>query len=159
MDAQNASCQKSKILRPTNGRKGETLVAVVVGAVILALAIMGLASILSGNSTLEAEYEKNLRAFLLERNTETVLRKIPVRAVSVGQEFFLEKNVVEKRFSILTGEDYSDFRFVNDRGEIQDPSRPGTYRRTLVLEQSPDMNGFLGQSVKIEVDEVLPGNP
>lgn len=140
-------------------RGGETLVAVVVGAVVLALSIMGLVSILSGNSALEAEYEKNLRIFLLERNTEAVLRKTPVRTVGVGEEFFLEKDASNKEFSVLTGTENADFRFVNDQGERQDPAKPNTYRRTLVLERPPDSADFLGQSVKIDVDEILPTNP
>lgn len=84
------------------GRQGETLVAVVVGTVVLALAVSGLASILSSNSILEAEYEKNLRIFLLERNTEAILRKIPIKGIGTGQEFYLQKNVDEKRFVILS---------------------------------------------------------
>lgn len=84
------------------GQQGETLVAVVVGTVVLALAVSGLASILSSNSILEAEYEKNLRIFLLERNTEAILRKIPVKGIGTGQEFYLQKNVDGKRFDILS---------------------------------------------------------
>jgi hypothetical protein len=95
----------------------------------------------------------------LERNTEAVLRKTPVRTVGVGEEFFLEKDVLNKRFSVLTGTENADFRFVNDRGERQEPEKPNTYRRTLTLEQPPDSADFLGQSVKIDVDEILPTNP
>lgn len=159
MDIQKKPCWKSDVSPMRKGHGGETLVAVVVGAVVLALSIMGLVSILSGNSALEAEYEKNLRIFLLERNTEAVLRKTPVRTVGVGEEFFLEKDALNKRFSILTGTENANFRFVNDQGERQDPVKPNTYRRTLVLERSPDSADFLSQSVRIDVDEILPTNP
>lgn len=98
-------------------KRGETLAAVIVGTVVLGLAISGIAVILTSNTTLETEYEKNNRLFLLQNNSETVVRKIDTSLVSEGELFFLRKDTDSKTFLILTGAENVDYRYVNAYGE------------------------------------------
>ena len=83
-------------------KSGETLAAVIVGTVILGLAISGIAVILTSNTTLETEYEKNNRLFLLQNNSETIVRKVDTSAIVEGEVFFLRKDAASKTFLILT---------------------------------------------------------
>lgn len=57
-------------------KKGETLVSIMVGVIILAIAIGSVAIILGQNYAIEDDYEMNNNVFVLQSNTENIVRKV-----------------------------------------------------------------------------------
>lgn len=138
-------------------RRGETLAAVIVGTMVLGLAVSGIAVILSSNSSLESEYEKNNRLFLLQNNSEAVVRKVDTSLIPEGEIFFLKKDEVSKTFLVLTGAENMDYRYVNAHGEwVNTGTTTDTvYARSFLMEKKDPTIGDGGQVIRAGVKELI----
>lgn len=152
--------------RPTTGtvrndisriHRGETLAAVIVGTVVLALAVSGVAVILSSNSSLETEYEKNNKVFLLQNNADAVVRRVDTSLVAEGEVFYVKKDTVSKTFLVLTGSSNADYRYVNENGEWANTgTTTGTvYARSFLMERKDPTIGNGGQVIKAGIKELI----
>lgn len=122
----------------SNLKKGETLVSVVVGIVILGIAMGGVAMILVQNSTIEEDYGKNNNVFFLQSNAENIVRRVDTSAVIEKEVFFLRKDPLTRTFLVYTGTTNEGEKYIDrDGNKIDAPtSYPGTvYTRSFIVER------------------------
>lgn len=138
-------------------RRGETLAAAIVGSLVLALALSGIAAILSANTTLETEYEKNNRAFLLEDNGAAIVRQLDTSGIAEGETFYVKKDSAARAFLVLTGSENADYQYVDSAGEWTNSgtTEKTVYTRSFVMEEQDPIFGSGGHAVRTVVKELL----
>ena len=87
----------------SNSKRGETLVSILVGVVILSIAMGGVVMILIQSRTIEEDYNKNNTLSILQSNAENIVRKTDTSDILEKEIFFLHKDSIEKTFRVFTG--------------------------------------------------------
>lgn len=143
---------------PRHSRGGETLAAAVVGSLIVAIAVGGIASIMASNAELEDAYLKNNAAFLLQNNAAAIVRRLDTSRLNEGEAFYLKKDVTSKNFLVLTGSQNSDYQYVNAMGEWVNTgtTQETAYSRWFLLERkNPSFGSGGGEIVRTSVKELV----
>ncbi len=121
------------------------------------MAVSGIAVILSSNSTLETEYDRNNRLFLLQNNSEAVVRRVDTSGIAEGEVFFIRKDEASKTFLVLTGAENVDQRYVNAYGAwVNTGTTTDTvYARSFLMEKKDPTIGNGGQVIRAGVKELI----
>jgi hypothetical protein len=138
-------------------RRGETLVSVVVGTLILALVISGIAAMLSGNASLETDYQKNNAMLLMQASAANIVRKTDTSALNEGDAFYVWKDSATQTFRILTGASNANYEYVNSFGELTNSgtSKEPVYIRSFLVEKKDPSLGGGGQVIKASIRELI----
>lgn len=139
-------------------KRGETLISILVGTVILAIAITAAVNILMHNETIDEEYITNNTVTLLQSNTENIIRKTDTSWLAENTVFYLYKNTSTKNFQILTGSGNEQYKYINRYGEhiAQVTSYDDTvYTRILSVEKEDTSLGKKRQIIKWGVKELI----
>lgn len=138
-------------------RRGETLAAIIVGSLVLAAAVSGVAVILAGNASLETEYERSNQVFILQSNAEAIIRRLDTSAIREGEIFYVRKDVENRRFLVLTGSENADYRYVNANGEwVNTGSTTETvFSRIFLMERKDSSVGAGGEVIRAAVKELI----
>jgi len=99
-------------------KRGETLISVLVGVVILALAIGGITIILMQNRTIDEDYDTNNAVFLLRTNAENIVKKMDTKNIAENEVFYLSKDSTTKTFQVWTGTTNDSYRYINSDGDL-----------------------------------------
>lgn len=122
----------------SNSKRGETLVSIIVGVVILMIAIGGVVMILVQNRTIEEDYDKSNNITILQSNAENVVRKTDTSHFSEKDIFFLYKDPATKTFQVFTGAENEKYRYIDKSGDlvVDTGSYAGTvYSRIFTIER------------------------
>lgn len=142
----------------SNLKKGETLVSIMVGAVILAIAIGGVSMILLQDSTIEEDYHKNNTLSILQYNAENIVKKTDTSSLAEKDIFYLYKNPDNKTFQIFTGASNEGYKYINRDGELvtSTGSYAGTiYSRIFRVERGDSSFGKPRQVIKGGIKELI----
>lgn len=142
----------------SNSKRGETLISVIVWAVILAIAIGGVTLILIQNRTIEEDYEKNNAIAILQSNTENIVRKADTGNLAEKDAFFLYKDPITKTFQVFTGTANDGYKYINKNGDqvVDTGSYAGTvYTRILSIEKEDASFGEKRQVIKGGIKELI----
>ncbi|HBB27551.1 TPA: hypothetical protein DCZ36_03600 [Candidatus Gracilibacteria bacterium] len=142
----------------SNSKKGETLISIIVGVVILAIAIGGVAVILFQNSAIEEDYDKNNTVAILQSNAENIVRKMDTSNLAEKDIFFLSKDPGTKMFQVFTGTMNEGYKYINKNGDqiINTGSYAGTiYARIFSVERGDNSFGKPRQVIKGGIKELI----
>ncbi|MDD5377210.1 MAG: hypothetical protein PHH16_03770 [Candidatus Gracilibacteria bacterium] len=142
----------------SNSKRGETLISIVVGVVILAIAIGGVAMILVQNRTIEEDYDKNSTLATLQSNAESIVRKVDTSGLAEKDIFFLYKDPITKTFQIFTGTTNEGYKYINKNGDLitNTGSYAGTvYTRIFSVERGDASFGKPRQVIKGGIKELI----
>ncbi|MDD5198132.1 MAG: hypothetical protein PHN60_04725 [Candidatus Gracilibacteria bacterium] len=142
----------------SNSKRGETLISIIVGVVILAIAIGGVAVILFQNSAIEEDYAKNNTVAILQSNAENIVRKIDTSSLAEKDIFFLSKDPLTKTFQIFTGTLNEGYKYINKNGNqvTNTGSYAGTiYSRIFSVERGDSSFGKPRQVIKGGIKELI----
>lgn len=113
----------------SNSKRGETLISIIVGVVILAIAMGGVVLILIQNRTIEEDYDKNNTLSFLQSNAESIIRKVDTSRLAEKDIFFLYKDPTTQTFQAFTGSANESYKYINKYGELV--TNTGSYAGTL----------------------------
>ncbi|EKD44587.1 MAG: hypothetical protein ACD_71C00087G0002 [uncultured bacterium (gcode 4)] len=139
-------------------KRGETLISVLVGVIILALAIGAITTILMQNRTIDEDYNTNNTVFLLRTNAENIVKKMDTKSLAEKDVFYLSKDSSSKIFQILTGTTNDSYRYINSDGDLV--TNTGSYGWTLysrvfLLEKNDTTLGEPHQIIKAGIKELI----
>ncbi|OIP54484.1 hypothetical protein AUK10_00780 [Candidatus Gracilibacteria bacterium CG2_30_37_12] len=142
----------------SNSKKGETLVSLVVGVVILAIAMGGVTLILLQNRTIEDDYDKSNTISLLQSSAENIVRKTDTSILSEKDIFFLYKDPASQTFQVFTGSSGEQYKYIDKNGELitNTGSYAGTiYTRVFSVERGDSSFGKPRQVIKGAIKELI----
>ena len=142
----------------STSKRGETLISIIVGVVILAIALFWAALILFQSHTIEEEYGKNNTVAILQSNTENIVRKIDTSSLAEGDIFFIHKDPETKVFSIFTGSVNEQYKYINRDGESVTNTGSNTetvYTRILTVELADSSLGKPRQVIQGGIKELI----
>ncbi|MFB0965773.1 MAG: hypothetical protein QMC36_09130 [Patescibacteria group bacterium] len=121
------------------------------------MAVSGIAVILSSNSTLQTEYDRNNRLFLLQNNSEAIVRRVDTSGIAEGETFYIRKDEASKTFLVLTGAQNADEAYVNSYGAwVNSGSTADTvYARSFLMEKKDPTIGNGGRAIRTDVKELV----
>ncbi len=122
----------------SNAKRGEALISMVVGVVILAIAIAGVSLIMVQNRTIEEDYAKNNTKSIIEANTVNIMRKIDTSSFAPNDIFYLCKFTATHVFWAFSGTVGERCKYLDSNGNpVTYPSdyEGVLYTRTLSIEQ------------------------
>lgn len=115
----------------SNSKRGETLVSILVGVVILAIAMGGVTMILVQNRTIEEDYDKNNSVSILQSNAENIVRKVDTSSLAENDIFYLYKEPLTQIFQVLTGSTNERYKYINRNGDLVTDT--GSYAGTIYV--------------------------
>lgn len=139
-------------------KKGETLISVLVGVVILTIAIGGITTIMVQNRNIDEDYATNNAVFLLRTNTENIIKRINTKSLMEKDIFYLYKDPVTKTFQIFTWTTAEWYKYINSDGDFITNTGtyiPTLYSRILSLEKEDTMLGEKHQIIKAGIKELI----
>lgn len=141
----------------SRNRKGETLVSAIVGSILIALAVGGIASVISANQALEENYLRNNAVFFLQHNASAAIRRLNTENIGEGEVFYLKKDVASKNFLILTGAQNGDYRYVNAMGEWVNTgsTTEKVFLQSFLMERKDPSFGSGGQIIRAGIKELI----
>ena len=98
------------------GRRGESLVGIIVGVFIIAIVIWGIAKILSVQYAIEDDYFRSQTLFILKNNATNIVRKVDTSSVSENEIFSLYKDTTNRRYLVMTGANIETYKYIDRRG-------------------------------------------
>ncbi len=97
--------------------RGETLISVLIGILLLSIVVFGIASLLSNSASLEADTQSQAIRNLLEQNATALIRQADTKGIAEKEVFYLYKNPTSKQFQVFTGSTNIAYAYINARGE------------------------------------------
>lgn len=108
----------SNMFHFAKSKRGETLISVLVGVIILVIAIGGITTILMQNRTIDEDYNTNNTVFLLRTNAENIVKKLNTTSLAEKDVFYISKDSTTKTFRIFTGTTNDSYRYINSDGDL-----------------------------------------
>lgn len=138
-------------------RRGETLVGIIVGVMIIAIVIGSIAKILSVQYLIEDEYVRNQTLAVLQNNVSNVVKEVDTTSIAENEIFALYKDTATKKFVVMTGANVEIYKYVDRQGSWV--SNTGSFQDTIYTQllymDKSDASPIRKQVVKGEIRELI----
>ena len=141
-----------------NNNKGESFVWVIVGVFILAIAILGIFSLITYSRTLIYTYETNARVSILRNNLSNIVAKLDTSKILENEVFYIYQNQATQNFEVFTGSTNVEYKYIDKFGiKIDDlDTYDGViYSRQLLLERVDTSFGENNQIIKWSIKQLV----
>lgn len=138
-------------------RRGETLVGIIVGVMIIAIVIGSIAKILSVQYVIEDDYVRNQTLSVLQNNVSNIVKKVDTSSIAENEIFALYKDSAAKKFVVMTGSNVETYKYVDRRGNWVSNTgsfQDAIYTQLLYMDKS-DASPIRKQVVKGEIRELI----
>jgi len=148
-----------EIFRRMRSTRGETLVSVIIGVVILSILSAAIANILFTNLDLEDTYDRNNNLLILKSNATNILRGTDTSMLGEKETFAIYRDSVNHQFTVFTGAtNVAQYKYINQNGDyVATPtSHTGRlYNVYYFVDKNESSFGKKNQIVKVGLQEIL----
>lgn len=148
-----------EIFRTMRSTRGETLVSVVIGVVILSILSAAIANILFTNYDLEDTYDRNNNLLILKSNTTNILRSVDTSMLGEKETFAIYRDRTNHTFTVFTGAtNVAMYKYIDQNGDfVASPaSHTGRlYNIYYFVDKNESSFGKKNQIVKVGLQEIL----
>lgn len=95
-------------------KKAESLVAIIIWIFILSFALFWIISILTYNKDVSKFYWEEIDKYMIESNTNNIIKKIDTSAINTNETFYLHKNEITKEYEILTWAINEEYKYIDN---------------------------------------------
>jgi flagellar basal body-associated protein FliL len=99
-------------------KRGETLISLLIGVVLMAIAISGIVAIIIYNQSIDEDYKMNNTIFILQSNAENIAQKTNTSLLAEKDIFYLYKDPLSRTFQVFTGATNDRYKYINRDGEF-----------------------------------------
>ncbi|MDD3646458.1 MAG: hypothetical protein PHH06_03545 [Candidatus Gracilibacteria bacterium] len=104
-------------------KKAESLIAIIIAILILSFILIGVMSMLSFENTISLNFETEIKKYILELNSNSIIKKLDLSTIQENEEFYIYKNETTKTYEVLTGATNESYKYINYLGEKVDPEQ------------------------------------
>ena len=95
--------------------RGETLISVLTGIIILSIVLFGIINILSSTADVESDTSSQLQISLLEQNATSLIKLTDTKGIAEKEVFYLYKNPNTLTIQVFTGSSNISYAYINSR--------------------------------------------
>ena len=103
-------------------KNAESLVWIVIGVFILWFVLVWIMSILSFNKDISNSYTKEISSYVLQWNSENIMKKLDLSKVNNWDTFYIYKNETTKEFEVLTWSINESYKYIDSMWNNVDPT-------------------------------------
>ena len=96
-----------------NHKNAESLIWIVIAVFILWIALLWIMNILVFNRDITENYSKEINSYVLQWNSENIMKKLDISQVNNGDTFYIYKNTATKEFEVLTWSSNESYKYVD----------------------------------------------
>jgi hypothetical protein len=141
--------------------KWETMIAIVIGMLLISIIIVGIMTLLTKNYEISNDYDRNNMVFILKNNGSNILRKLDTSGSNEWEVFYIYKNPDVKEFQVIrnSSPDKEMFKYINSDWEVVVNTGSYTdgsiYTRIFFTEKKAFENGTTKQIIKWSIKELI----
>lgn len=104
-------------------KKAESLIAIIIAILILSFILIGVMSMLSFENTISLNFETEIKKYILELNSNSIIKKLDLSTIQENEEFYIYKNETTKTYEVLTWATNESYKYINYLWEKVDPEQ------------------------------------